>query len=49
MQEFDRINKLRKSVEKQWDSLAKKILQIYSNRLNNWIESGLYWTKNTKY
>ena len=28
-QEFDNINKLRKRVEKEWDSLINKNLQIY--------------------
>ena len=34
-QEFDSINKLRKRVEKKWDSQTKKNLQIYSNSMNN--------------
>ena len=29
-QRFDNINKLRKRVEKEWDSLTKKNLKIYS-------------------
>ena len=40
-QEFDNINKLRKRVEKEWDCLTKKNLQIYSNSTNNRIESSL--------
>ena len=41
MQEFDNINNLRKRVEKEWDSLTKKNLQIYLNSMNNRIESCL--------
>ena len=37
-QEFDNINKLKKRLEKEWDSLTKKNLQIYSNIMNNKIE-----------
>ena len=49
-QEFDNINKLRKRVEKEWDSLTKKNLQIYSNSMNNRIESCLLLNeKITKY
>ena len=49
-QEFDGINKLRKRVEKEWDSLTKKNLQIYSNSMNNRIESCLLLNgKITKY
>ena len=32
--EFHNINKLRKRVEKNWDCLTKKNLQIYSNSMN---------------
>ena len=38
---FDSINNLKKRVEKEWDSLTKKNLQIYSNSMNNRIESFL--------
>ena len=38
---FDNINKLRKRVEKEWDSLTKKNLQIYSNSMKNRIKSCL--------
>ena len=49
-QEFDNINKLRKRVEKEWDSLTKKNLQIYSDSMNNRIESCLLLNgKITKY
>ena len=49
-QKFDSINKLRKRIEKEWDSLTKKNLQIYSNRMNNRIESCLLLNgKITKY
>ena len=41
-QEFDNINKQRKRVEKERDSLTKKNFQIYSNSMNNRIESCLY-------
>ena len=40
-QEFENINKLRKRVEKDWRILIKKNLQIYSNSMNNRIESCL--------
>ena len=49
-QEFDSIYKLRKRIEKEWDSLAKKNLQIYLNSMNNRIKSSLLLNgKVTKY
>ena len=49
-QEFYNINKLRKRVEKEWVSLTKKNLQIYSNSMKNKIESCLLLNgKITKY
>ena len=49
-QEFDNINKLRKRVKKEWDSQTNKNLQIYSNSMNNKIESCLLLNgKITKY
>ena len=49
-QEFDNINKRRKRVEKECDSLTKKNLQIYPNNMDNRIESCLQLNgKITKY
>ena len=47
-QEFDNISKLKKRVEKEWNSLTKKI-EIYSNSMNNIIESCQLLNENYKY